>query len=164
MKLGIIADTHENMPMIAKAVDLFNAEKVDLVLHAGDFISPITAKGFKGLKMKMIGVFGNNDGDKLFLLEKFQGIGEIHEDYCELEIDGKKVALMHQPKFLDSLIAAAKHDLIVYGHTHEVDIREGKPLVVNPGECGGWLTGKSTVAIVDTKIMKAQVFNLGDGL
>ena len=47
MKLGIISDSHENMPLIAKAVELFNHEEVDLVLHAGDFISPITAKEFK---------------------------------------------------------------------------------------------------------------------
>ena len=53
MKLGIMADTHENMPMVAKAIDLFNTEKVDLVLHAGDFISPITAKEFKHLNVKM---------------------------------------------------------------------------------------------------------------
>ncbi|HDP70173.1 MAG TPA: metallophosphoesterase [Actinobacteria bacterium] len=163
MKLGIIADTHENMPMIAKAIKLFNDKKVDLVLHAGDFISPITAKEFKELKMKMIGIFGNNDGEKFYLREKFKNIGEIYEDYCELELDGKKVAMMHQPKFLDSLIAAAKYDLIIYGHTHEVDIRKGKPLVINPGECGGWLTGKSTVAIVDTKTMKAEIFELGEG-
>ena len=34
MKLGIISDTHDNMPVIAKAVELFNDEKVDLVIHA----------------------------------------------------------------------------------------------------------------------------------
>lgn len=32
MKLGIISDTHDNMPKIARAVELFNEEKVDLVL------------------------------------------------------------------------------------------------------------------------------------
>lgn len=100
MKLGIMADSHENMPLIAKAVELFNREEVDLVLHAGDFISPITAKEFKNLKAKLIGVFGNNDGDKLFLQRTFQDIGELYEDYHELKIEGKKVILMHQPKLL----------------------------------------------------------------
>ena len=137
MKLGIIADSHENMPLIAKTVELFNHEEVDLVLHAGDFISPITAKEFKNLKAKLIGVFGNNDGDRLLLQRRFQDIGELYEDYHELEIEGKKVVLMHQPKFLEILIASGKYDLIIYGHTHEIDIREGRPLVVNPGECGG---------------------------
>ena len=39
-----MADSHENMPMIKRAVDLFNRECAGLVLHAGDIISPITAK------------------------------------------------------------------------------------------------------------------------
>ncbi|MFQ6091055.1 MAG: YfcE family phosphodiesterase, partial [Candidatus Bipolaricaulia bacterium] len=106
MKLGIISDTHDNMPKIARAVELFNREKVDLVLHAGDFISPITANEFKRLKAKLIGVFGNNDGDKLYLLKRYKGIGELYEDYHELELDGRRIVLMHQPKFLDALIAS----------------------------------------------------------
>lgn len=160
MKLGIIADSHENMPLIAKAIELFNRQEVGLVLHAGDFISAITAKEFKNLKAKLIGVFGNNDGDKLLLQKRFQDIGELYEDYHELEIEGKKVVLMHQPKFLEILIASGKYDLIIYGHTHEIDIREGRPLVVNPGECGGWLTGRSTVAIVDLETMKVEIYDL----
>jgi len=30
MKIGIISDTHENMPLIAKAVEIFNNEKTEL--------------------------------------------------------------------------------------------------------------------------------------
>lgn len=160
MKIGVMADSHENMPMIAKAVKLFNQEKVRLVLHAGDFISPITAKEFKKLKAKLIGVFGNNDGDKLYLRRKFQEIGEIHLDTWEMEIKGKRVALMHQPRFLEALIASKRYDVIIYGHTHRVDIRSGPPLVLNPGECGGWLTGKCTVGIVDLATMKADILSL----
>ncbi len=160
MKLGIIADSHENMPLIAKAVESFNHQEVDLVLHAGDFISAITAKEFKKLKAKLIGVFGNNDGDKLLLQKRFQGIGELYDDYHELEIEGRKIVLMHQPKFLKALIASGKYDLIIYGHTHKVDIREGQPLVINPGECGGWLTERRTVAIVDLETMKVEICDL----
>ena len=58
MKIGIISDTHDNMPKIAAAARVFNEEKVDLVLHAGDIISPITANEFSALKAPFIGVFG----------------------------------------------------------------------------------------------------------
>ena len=160
MKIGVMADSHENMPMIAQAVKLFNREKVELVLHAGDFISPITAKEFKKLKAKLIGVFGNNDGDRLYLHRKFRKIGEIHPDTWEMEIAGKRVALMHQPRFLEALIASKRYDVIIYGHTHRVDIRSGPPLVLNPGECGGWLTGKCTVGIVDLETMKVDILPL----
>lgn len=43
MKIGILSDSHDNMPKLARAVELFNEEKVELVLHAGDLVSPITA-------------------------------------------------------------------------------------------------------------------------
>ncbi|MEA1871092.1 MAG: YfcE family phosphodiesterase, partial [Candidatus Bipolaricaulota bacterium] len=80
MKLGIISDTHDNMPKIARAVELFNERKVDLVLHAGDFISPITASEFTHLEAPLIGVFGNNDGERLYLTERFNGIGKLYPD------------------------------------------------------------------------------------
>ena len=160
MKLGLMADSHENMPAIAKAVELFNREGVAVVLHAGDIISPITAKEFAQLKMPLIAVFGNNDGEKFFLMEKFRGIGEIHERKWEGELGGKRVLLIHAPDMLDALAASGAYDLIVYGHTHEVVVRKGKTLVVNPGECGGWLTGRCTVAALDTERMSAEIHDL----
>ncbi|MCX6357284.1 MAG: YfcE family phosphodiesterase, partial [Candidatus Aureabacteria bacterium] len=79
MQIGLMADSHEHMDMIRQAVELFNREGVEWVLHAGDIISPITAKEFRGLKAKFTAVFGNNDGDRLFLRERFKDIGELHE-------------------------------------------------------------------------------------
>lgn len=160
MKLGLISDSHDNMPMIKKAVDLFNKEEVNLVLHGGDLISPIVADHFRALSKKMVVVFGNNDGEKLYLVKRLEGIADCFEDYVELESEGTRIVLMHQPKFLDSLIAAAKYDLIVYGHTHRVDIRKDKVLVVNPGESCGWISGKATVAIVDTDSMVVDLVEL----
>ncbi len=160
MKLGVIADSHDNIPKIIAAVSLFNKEKATLALHAGDYISPITADAFAKLNAPLIGVFGNNDGDRLYLTERFREIGKIYPDHREFEFDGKRGVLMHEPKFIDALIKSGHYDLIVYGHTHEIDVREGKPLVVNPGECGGWLTGRATVAIVETEAMTVRLIDL----
>jgi predicted phosphodiesterase len=49
---------------------------------------------------------------------------------------------------------------VVYGHTHKVDIREGKPLIINPGECSGWLYGQATVVTLDLETMKHTVHPL----
>ena len=160
MLIGIMSDSHDNMGAIKKAVDLFNKKKVSIVLHAGDIVSPFTSREFGKLKMKFTGVFGNNDGDKPLLLEKFKGIGDIHEDFFEIELDGKKVVVMHQPKFVKEVSKEKKYDIIIYGHTHKVDINKGASLVINPGETGGWLYGRSTVAILDTKDMNAEIFDL----
>lgn len=40
MRIGILSDTHDNLPAIKRAVDFFNQQKVQFVLHAGDFIAP----------------------------------------------------------------------------------------------------------------------------
>jgi len=160
MKIGVMSDSHDDLPLIAKAMELFNREQVELVLHAGDFVSPFCANILKNLKMKLVSVFGNNDGDKLFLLRRFENIGEIHEDYCEIELNGRQIVLMHQPKFMEALVASGKYDLIAYGHTHQVDVRQGPPPVVNPGECGGWLTDVATVAIVDLEAMTPTIVPL----
>ncbi len=160
MKIGIMSDSHDNLPLIDKAVEVFNREEVDLVLHAGDFVSPFTASVLQGLNTKLVGVFGNNDGDKRFLLRRFKDIAELHDDHCELEIEGKRIALMHQPTFLEALVASGRYDLIVYGHTHQIDVRREPTVVVNPGECGGWTSNTSTIATVDLDSMMPEVFTL----
>lgn len=160
--IGILADTHENLPMIRKAVQLFNQRKVGSVLHAGDFISPITANEFKKLEAPLTGVFGNNDGDRLFLRKRFceEGIGEIKRDPYEFTYKGQHVFLMHQPKFLETFVEQGYPGVYIYGHTHEIDVREGSPFIINPGECGGWLTGKSTIALLDICNMKVEIIDL----
>lgn len=161
MKIGVMADSHENMPMIAKAIECFNQAQVDLVLHAGDIISPITCKEFKNLKSKLIAVFGNNDGEKPLLRKKFNELGiEIYPSPYELTIAEKRILLYHTPDFLDELIQSGAYDVIIYGHTHTVDIRKGKTLVINPGECGGWLNNKCTVGILNLPECEVEIVNL----
>lgn len=161
MKIGIIADTHDNLPQIKKAVEIFNQEKVELVLHAGDFVSPFTCLEFKNSNCPLKGVFGNNDGDKIYLQEKFKGIGELFPEPYKTNINHKNIIMLHLEKLIDDLVESQKYELIIYGHTHRTDLRKiGKTLIVNPGECGGWLTGKSTIALLDLEKLEAKIINL----
>jgi len=160
MLIGVVSDTHDNLPALRKALARFKAAGVKLVLHAGDFVSPFVAMPFQEAGLRVIGVFGNNDGDKLYLRERFSPVGELHFGPHELELGGRRVVLMHEPRALEALIASGKYDFIVYGHTHEVDLRPGLPLVLNPGECGGWLSGRATCAIVDLETLEAEIIEL----
>jgi len=157
MLIGVISDTHDNLTALRKALAKFKAAGAKLVLHAGDFVSPFVAVPFQEAGLSLVGVFGNNDGDKLYLRERFSGVGELHFGPHELELSGRKIVLMHEPRALEALIASGKYDLIVYGHTHKVDLRPGPPLVLNPGECGGWLSGRATCAIVDLERLQAEI-------
>ena len=166
MKLGIIADTHDNLDAIREAVEVFNHEEIEIVIHAGDFVAPFTEKPFRMLNAPLVGIFGNNDGDKLLLKEKYheKGVGEIHEDPYEFELDAKKIIVTHKPKIVDALAVSGAYDVVIYGHTHEAVIEKKgdkkEALVINPGECCGYLTGRKTVAILDLEKGEAKVVEL----
>jgi putative phosphoesterase len=161
MKLGIIADTHDDLEAIEKAVEIFNLEKVELVVHGGDFVAPFTEKPFRKLNAPLVGIFGNNDGDKLLLKEKYheKGIGELYEDPHEFELDKKKLIVTHMPKIVGALALSGAYDVVIYGHTHKAEIkkRENKALIINPGECCGRLTMRRTVAILDLEKEEAKI-------
>jgi hypothetical protein len=161
MKIGIMADTHDNLPNIRKAVNVLNQEKVDYLFHAGDFVSPFTAREMRNIRCSFVGVFGNNDGDKLFLSNQFKDIGLIFPEPYKTEMDGKSIIMFHKNDVIADLAKSQVYDVIIYGHTHHVDLyKEGKTTVINPGECGGWLTGKSTIAILDSTDLNVQIINL----
>ncbi len=147
--IGVMSDSHDNLPRVAQAVEYFNRAGVELVIHAGDIISPFCSIELKKLKAPFIAVFGNNDGEHIMWQEMIKGWGEIHTGPYGFEWNGSSVLVMHGPSHIDELAAEGKYDLIVYGHTHKVDRRAaGKTLILNPGECGGWLSRTSTVATV----------------
>jgi putative phosphoesterase len=147
--------------MIEAAVAIFNDRNVNLVFHAGDFVAPFTSKPFAKLKAKMIGVFGNNDGEVLGLESKFQQIGDLKKDPIEEEIGGRKIAMTHRDGVVEALSRSGIYDVVIYGHTHKADVRKvGKTLVINPGEAGGWVNGKSTLAVVDLESLKAELIEI----
>ncbi|MBE0426501.1 MAG: metallophosphoesterase [Nitrospirae bacterium] len=159
MLIGIMSDTHDNLPLVRKAIELFNAKGVGHVIHAGDYTSPFTLKLFKDLNCEYTGIFGNNDGDKLLLSERAEG-----NIYCQpyiFTLNNKKIIVMHEHHIIDALADSGHFDMIIYGHTHMLDIRKVKnTLIVNPGEVGTWLYGKSTVALADLEKMEAEIIEL----
>ena len=96
MNIGIISDTHDDLLSLKSAIRIFNERKVKYVIHAGDYVFPGVVKEFKHLNAKLIGVLGNNDGEKLGLSKNFQEIGgELHGEFCNLELDNLKIAIYH---------------------------------------------------------------------
>ena len=164
MIVGIIADTHDCLPLVEKAVRTLNEAEVKLVLHAGDYVAPFVASQFKQLKAELIGVFGNNDGDKEQLKHRFTECGaEIRGKFAEVIIDKVKIALLHgdEVELLKSLIDTQSYDVVVSGHTHNAVISQiGKSLKINPGEVCGYLTGKPTIVILNTHPLQAEIIPL----
>jgi len=158
-----MSDTHDRLDAVEKAIDLFNREKVEHVLHAGDLVSPFVAPKFAKLKAKLYIVWGNNDGDKEFIRVKFGEIGITPlGNFATLELDGKKIALLHgtHEEIVGALLRSGTFDVVVRGHNHRAEIREGKTLLINPGEVCGYLTGRQTVAILNLTGLKAEILHL----
>jgi hypothetical protein len=165
MRIGILSDTHDRLSMIAKAVAWCNDTDVGLVLHAGDYISPFVIDTLAGLRAPMVGVFGNNDGDRDMLLTKCREHThlEIRGDITEVTAGGRDIALLHghQKDRLADVIRRGNHAVVVHGHSHRPAVsREGEVLVVNPGAVSGYLTGRCTVALLEPEGMTVEIVDL----
>ena len=84
---------------------------------------------------------------------------EVHEAPFMFELGGRNVLVTHH---LDRVRESLKQkaDIGIFGHTHEPEINGGKPLLINPGECGGWLYGRPSVAVLDLETLEAHVIFL----
>ncbi len=159
MLLGIMADTHDNLTMTKKVVELFKDRNVDYMIHAGDFTSPFTLELFSELKCRYAGVFGNNDGDKLLLQERSGG--SVKNQPLMLTLDNKKIVVVHEHHTVDALADSGHFDVVIYGHTHEPLVKKvNTSLLINPGEVCGWLYGKPTAALLDLNKMEAEIIEL----
>lgn len=160
MKIGVISDSHDHLDRIRQAVNLFLEEGVGHVLHAGDFVAPFTAQEFARLDCPFTGVYGNNDGERLALQKQFSAFGQLLPVCAKVELEGKRIIVVHEADLVEELSSNRALDLIVYGHSHRSDLREGKPVILNPGEACGWVTGKASVTVVSLEDMAARLVAL----
>ncbi len=164
MRVGVISDTHDNLPLVDRALGFFQTSAVEYVVHAGDWIAPFTAKKFVAYEGKLFGAFGNNDGETLGLSRVFREMDAVVKgEFTQLELDGQRIAVMHgtYPAVVDAVARSARFDTVIFGHSHVPSVEQrGDVLLVNPGEACGYLFGHSTVAILDTGTSDARIHEL----
>lgn len=134
MQLGIVSDTHDNLDAVEAAVDVFESEDVDAVVHCGDFVAPFSAAKFD-VGTEFYAVRGNNDGE--WALQDVVGaFGTYLGEMGEFEFDGEAIAVYHgtSPPIVDALVECGTYDYVFYGHTHEYIHEEHDGTVrINPG-------------------------------
>jgi len=157
MLAAVAADSHDNLPMIERAVQVIGGRGAEVLFHAGDFVAPFAAKTWVNFEGPIMAVFGNNDGERAGLRTV---IPDLHDSPHTFEADGRKVLVAHREADLsEPLLAQA--DLVVVGHTHRSEVAQrGHAVFVNPGEVGGWLTGRGTVALVDLETLEVELVEL----
>src|SRR3989338_891151 len=113
MKIGVVSDTHSLLipPEVINALN-----KMDMIIHAGDFCSPEDVETFRRLK-DFKGVYGNMDGAPV---RKILPRREI------FEVEGVTIGIFHGEgpgeKILDAVRNAFKDkkvDVVVFGHSHQ---------------------------------------------
>ncbi len=150
MKIGIISDTHKKLGRAKKVIDLLVEEKIEFLLHAGDIVRVELLEYIESKNLKYVAVLGNNDYHLCNLVDKFNLVNEPY--YFKLA--NKTWKLMHHPTYMFPLDT----DIIVYGHTHDVDISfNGKNLILNPGEVCARDHGFSTCMTLDIEENKYVV-------
>jgi putative phosphoesterase len=141
VKIGIISDTHKKAGRAKKAIDLLLSKNVEFIIHAGDIVREEVLE-YLEKKIRYVAVLGNNDYHLYSVVDKYNLVTEPY--YFKLA--NKTWKLMHYPKYIFPLDS----DIIVYGHTHDVDISfNGKNLILNPGEVCARDHGYSTCISLD---------------
>lgn len=163
MRVGVISDTHDNLEAVRRAARIFAERGVHTVLHAGDWCAPFTMRTLVVDRCKVIGVYGNVDGERLMLRKTAEDMGYSIEDFQSIELEGVKIAILHGTieAVVDGLARSGLYNLIVRGHTHRFEVKKvGSTVVVNPGEACGYLSGRRTAAIVDLPDIYVEVVEL----
>jgi uncharacterized protein len=114
-RLLLLADTH--VPKRARTLpdEVWRAvEEVDVVVHAGDWVDVALLDELESRAARVIGVFGNNDGNELRAR-----LPEVARE----EVGGLRLAVVHETgaaKGRDQRCAERYRDvdLLVFGHSH----------------------------------------------
>lgn len=156
MIIGILSDTHNDIQMAKKAIEIFKERGVELVVHAGDLTSPKMMDLFKELNCKF--VLGNADIDVESINQKSEEMGfGCVEGTCDFVLDGKRFIVFHGndvPMFRKA-VASGEYDYIIKGHTHFFEnYVSNRTRIINPGTLFG--DDELTIALLDTETAKVE--------
>ena len=131
MTIGVVSDTHIPVRVSKFPQALLRAfERVDFIMHAGDFVSFTAYEELRGIS-RLEAVAGNMDDSEI--------VGTL-PSRKEITILGLTIGLIHGwggPSDLPERMRAQFRqdiDCIVFGHSHmSYNKKDGKTLLFNPG-------------------------------
>lgn len=140
MKIAILSDIHDNVWMLAAALE--HIQDAGVLIVCGDLCSPfIIPQLATGFSKPMHIVFGNNDGDLFRITQnagKFAHV-HLHAEFFQNDLSGKRFAVNHYPDIALAIAAAGQHDVVCYGHNHTYRVEAlGTTLTINPGTMMGY--------------------------
>jgi len=144
MRVGLVSDTHDDLAAVEAAVSLFDRERVDVVVHCGDFVAPFSVTPFEMDGVDFYAARGNNDGEWA-VQSTVESFGTYLGEAGTLSLGGEgargeqgavDVAVTHGTSgvVVDALVDCGDYDYVVHGHTHAHGVEERDGTVrINPG-------------------------------
>ncbi len=167
MLIAILADSHDHIPNLHRAVSLANREGAELLIHCGDLISPFMLPYLHAFRGQVHLIYGNNAGDQHLIASRCATVFDNlhhHGTHGALVVGSFRIAFHHYPELARAQALSGSHDLVCYGHDHLFLVeRVGNCLLVNPGD----LLGKDAVpafVLVDTDDLSVCQFEVGSTL
>jgi putative phosphoesterase len=165
MRIAVMSDTHDNIWNLSIALEQINASGAEVLLHCGDLCAPFMidrlGKGFAG---PIHVIFGNNEGDGRLLqsvASKHSHV-RLHGIYAELDIGGRRIAMIHYPEPALRIAQSGQFDLVCYGHNHQKKIEKvGHCVLANPGEVLG-MNGSPTWGLYDCESQEFALQPIGE--
>jgi putative phosphoesterase len=156
MLLGILSDTHNQIPRLRQAIEMLRANGAEALVHCGDLTERKVVSACAVLPCFF--VFGNNDSDNVSALkDAMAGCGAVCLGWGgEVTVAGKRVAVTHGHMGKDvGRLLSAQPDYLLSGHSHQArDWREGTTRRINPGAL--YRATEFTVALLDLETDELQ--------
>jgi len=149
MRLGILADTHDELARARAAVELLRVAGAEALVHCGDLASPpiVAACAIRPLYF----AFGNHDADSVPALRQAAAdYGAVCLGWGGVvELGGRRVGVAHGHMTVDvRRVLADRPDYLLSGHSHSPsDVQDGEVRRINPGALHR--ADEFTVAILD---------------
>ncbi len=158
MKVCILSDSHDHIPLLDAAVAEARSLGAEAVLHCGDVVAPSTLGCLEQYDLPVHIIHGNNTGD-LYTLGRMAARKDSRIHYhgmdAALELGRRRIFLVHYPHYARALACTGDWDLVCCGHSHKAlteavpNHTGGHTWLLNPGTVGGVGRAPATWVLAD---------------
>jgi uncharacterized protein len=173
MKVCILSDSHDHIPLLEAAALEAKGRGAEAILHCGDVVAPSSLGCLQRLGLPVHLIHGNNTGDLFTLGRMVSRPGTVihyHGMDAGIELAGRRIFLVHYPHYAEAMAVTGEWDLVCCGHTHKAEVRRitnikgGLTPLVNPGTVGGVGRAPATYIMADLLGMTFELFEISKAI